>query len=75
MRIIKPEVVVLLGNTASKAFFKGPPKIMANHGKSRDVGTVKYFFTLHPAAAIRFVKNKKIIEEDFRLLKKLLTYV
>jgi uracil-DNA glycosylase len=76
IKIIKPEIIVLLGQTAFSAFF--PKKTLKNfRGKfvtlRRAQGdkkiTADFFITYHPAAGIRFVKMKKILEKDFKKLR------
>ena len=53
-------------------------QVMKEHGKIIEVRNlpagvqVKYFLTLHPAAVMRFQKNRPFFEEDFTKLKKLL---
>lgn len=70
IEIIKPKLIILLGNTAAKALLDIPISLLKEHGKVIEQNGQVYFLTLHPAAALRFVKFKKILEEDFdRLLK------
>jgi uracil-DNA glycosylase len=76
IKIIKPRIIVLLGQTAFSAFFP-KEKLKDLRGEfvtlrqaqgdkkiSRD-----FFITYHPAAGIRFVKMKKILEKDFKKLR------
>jgi len=58
IKAIKPKVVVLLGKTAEKYTprFKG----------------IKYLCLPHPAAAMRFPKQKKLFESGMRKLKRLI---
>ncbi len=68
--IIKPRIIVLLGNVALNALLhKG--KCMSLHGHVVRKGGITYFITLHPAAAIRIRKNMPIIKRDFEKLGKL----
>ncbi len=71
IKIIKPKLIVLLGNTAAKAMLEKPISLLKEHGKVIEQNGQTYFLTLHPAAAIRFVKFKKLLEEDFIKLKSL----
>jgi DNA polymerase len=58
LKIIKPEIVVLLGRTAECI----KPYLTAKHVIS----------TVHPSAAMRFMKMKIRMEKDFQQLKRLL---
>jgi DNA polymerase len=69
--IINPKVIVLLGSTAVQAVLEEKVPVLSRHGKTIEKNGRKYFLTLHPAAAIRFVKFKKLILEDFKKLKKI----
>ena len=71
IEIIDPKVIVLLGKTAIKAVLEEDIPIMKNHGKVVKKDGRTYFLTLHPAAAIRFAKNKPILEHDFKKLSEL----
>lgn len=73
LEVIHPKVIVLLGATAAKAMLEKPVSIMKDHGKTFTQAGRVYFLTLHPAAAVRFVKNRKPLEEDFEKLKKILS--
>lgn len=67
--IINPKIIVLLGNTAIQAVLQEKIPILKEHGKIIEEENRKYFLTLHPAAAIRFQKFKKLLIEDFEKLK------
>jgi len=72
--VIKPKVVMLLGRVAAEGVLEKKVKVASEHGQvieERD--GIKYFLTLHPAAALRFPnKYKPALEEDFKKLKKIL---
>jgi len=70
--IINPKLVVLLGNVAQKAFFDKPIPILKSHGSVVKAGDREYFITIHPSAALRFKKFRKILESDFEKLKLLI---
>ncbi|MEM5854841.1 MAG: uracil-DNA glycosylase [Candidatus Aenigmatarchaeota archaeon] len=71
LEVIKPKILVLLGDVAREAFgFEG--KISEIHGKVLKKDGRIYFFTFHPAAAMRFPKIRKLMEEDFLKLKRLI---
>lgn len=69
LEIIKPELIVLLGNIAYKALIDKSASINKYHGKIIQKDKQKYFPTFHPAAGIRFQKIKKLILQDFPKLK------
>jgi DNA polymerase len=54
IKTIKPKLVVLMGTTAWQA-----PRVEG----------VEYIETVHPSAAMRFMKMRKRFEEDFEMLK------
>lgn len=70
--VINPKIVVLLGRVAYKAFFEDKSPVIANHGKIIEKDNRKYFLTIHPAAALRFPKFRKIIKSDFQKLKEII---
>jgi len=45
---------------------------LKRHGTTIKRDGREYFLTLHPAAAIRFQRFKKILEEDFKRLAKII---
>lgn len=73
IEIIRPEIIVLLGKVASYAILGRVVAVLTEHGTIIQDGSRKYFLTLHPAAAIRFLKFKKILLEDFKKLRNMLT--
>jgi len=72
LSIIKPDMIVLLGNSACVALLDGKEEITKKHGTlvKRDGRT--YFITVHPAYAIRFAKGKEMLLSDFAKLKHLI---
>lgn len=58
--IIKPRIVVLLGNVAKETFL--------NNAFLKEK-RIKIFSTYHPAAAMRFPTIKKRLEQDFRKIR------
>lgn len=70
--VIQPRIVVLLGRVAAEGVLQAKVLVMKEHGQViAESNGIKYYLTIHPAAAIRFVKFKKVLEEDFKKLKKL----
>lgn len=73
IEVIKPKLFVLLGNVALKALFPDENlKISKIHGKVLSKNNSLFFLTFHPAAALRFPKIRKLIEKDFKKLKKII---
>ena len=72
LEIIRPKLIVLLGNVAAIALIGKPTFLTKNHGKIIKTNGRNYFITFHPAAAIRFAKIRKMTEYDFQLLGKLI---
>jgi DNA polymerase len=71
LETIQPKVIVLLGDVALEAFgFDEKFKLSKIHGKIIKNDRI-YFPTFHPAAAMRFPKIRKLMEKDFKKLKKL----
>jgi DNA polymerase len=62
IRLVKPKVIVLLGNVAIRA-------VLGNlkHGKPVRIDDITYLPTYHPAAGMRFPKIRKAMERDFRV--------
>ena len=69
LEIIDPQIIVLLGNVAYRALIDESASINKYHGKIIEKDKQKYFPTFHPAAAIRFQKIKKLIQQDFAKLR------
>lgn len=69
LAIINPEFIVLLGNVSQQAFFEKKIPILKSHGSVVKEGQRQYFITIHPSAALRFKKFRKILESDFKKLK------
>ena len=68
VEIINPKIIVLLGRVAALAVLKQNISVVLRHGEIiKDKGRT-YFITVHPAAAIRFLKMRKTFEEDFKKL-------
>ncbi|MGC8571662.1 MAG: uracil-DNA glycosylase family protein [Candidatus Micrarchaeia archaeon] len=76
IQIIKPKIIVLLGNIASKSV-ADVVNVFKNHGKIIESSeyNCKLFITIHPAAAVRIKKNISILEEDFKKLKNLIDQI
>jgi DNA polymerase len=70
--VIKPKIVVLLGNVAVLAVLAEKLAVAKVHGKTIKRGGVNYFIAYHPAAMLHNPNIRKEIEKDFRKLKRIL---
>jgi uracil-DNA glycosylase len=72
--VIQPKFVVLMGRVAAEGVLQKKVAVASEHGHVIDERDgIKYFLTIHPAAALRFpMKYKPPLEEDFRKIKILL---
>jgi len=62
---------VLLGNMALNSVL-GRTGVTSLRGKTIQHEGRTYFPTLHPSAALRFVKFKDMMKEDFKKLKEII---
>lgn len=74
LAVIQPKFLVLLGNSALFALSTKSIPVSHVHGTVQEYSSFKSFVTYHPAAAIRFVKNKVVMEADFQKLHRILTF-
>lgn len=70
--VIKPRIVVVLGNTAAKSIFQRNFFIAKSHGELIENDNVAYFISYHPAAPLYSPKLREVIFEDFKKLKKII---
>ena len=73
--IIKPKVIITLGNFATKFILKTEVGITKLHGKPVQLGNITVFTSYHPAACIYDPAKREAINADFAALKKLLAAV
>ncbi len=69
--IIRPKVVVLLGNVAVQALLHEKMAIAKEHGKIVNRDGITYLITYHPAAPLYSPKVRLELEKDFKKLKSL----
>jgi uracil-DNA glycosylase len=67
IELVGAQKIILLGDMAFKEFFPGD-KFSDWRGQWRQNDGRDFFVSYHPAAGIRFVKFKKILENDFKNL-------
>ncbi len=70
IEIIKPKVIVLLGNIALSLATGTPSGITKMRGKSLEYLSYKAIPTFHPAYVLRNPGNEKIVVEDFKKVKR-----
>lgn len=70
VKIIKPKIIILLGNLAL-ATVLSLSSVTRYHGEVIKKEGITYFPTFHPAAAMRFPKIRKQFENDFKRISKI----
>lgn len=73
VEIIDPKIIVLLGRVASFAVLNKNISVVKEHGTIVADNGRKYFITVHPAAALRFVKMRETLLSDFKKLKTIIS--
>ncbi len=71
-RLIKPELIVTLGNFATKFILKTDEGITSLRGSIVELGSYKVLPVFHPAAAIYDRSKRVALEQDFRYLGELI---
>ncbi len=66
IEIINPKIIVCLGRVSASYFLGKDFKVTKNHGEIYDVNGRKIMATFHPAAILRNINQKPLLEEDFR---------
>lgn len=72
IEIIKPEVIVVLGNTACQNLLNTKEGITKLRGNFQDYFGVKVMPTFHPAYLLRDPSKKKLVWEDMKQVMELL---
>lgn len=72
LAIIKPKVIVILGNTSALSLLEEKFSISQDHGKIIKQNNLNYFLSYHPAAPLYSPKLREVIFKDFKKLKKLI---
>jgi len=72
IEIINPRIIVLMGNVAALGTLDKAISVSKFHGETLIESSKKYFFSYHPAAAVRFPKLRSVFVQDFKKLKKLI---
>ncbi len=71
IRLIKPQIIVILGATALRAFAGPEARITRDRGNWRDYLGARVMPTFHPAALLRDPKKKKPVWEDMKAIRSL----
>jgi uracil-DNA glycosylase len=71
--LINPKIICILGSTAYSSLLGGKATI-ANRGKILNFGGRRYFFTVHPAAALYKRSLFRALEEDLLELSRLILW-
>lgn len=66
LAVIQPKVVVLLGSVAAKGVLDEKVSVKIVHGTTEEKDRRYYFFTLHPAAGLRFPPLREIFLDDYK---------
>lgn len=75
LEIIKPKIIVLLGNVACRALLGKGFQVSKVHGQPIEKDRVVYLPTFHPAAIVRFRRLRPLIEDDFQHLKQMFSLI
>ena len=70
--LIGPRVICPMGNSAIRAFLDSDQSVSALHGIPFEIQSATYFPMYHPAAALYTFSLRKVMEEDFKKLRRLL---
>jgi uracil-DNA glycosylase family 4 len=70
--VIQPKLVVLLGSVATQAVLEKKLPVNKVHGTTVEKDGTTYFLTFHPAAALRYPPNRKLLLADFAKAKELI---
>lgn len=69
VEIINPKIIVLMGSVAVQAVLNEKMPILKVHGSIIERNGKHYLIALHPAAAIRFVKYRKLFQQDIEKIR------
>lgn len=72
LEIIKPALICALGKFAAQTLLKTTTPISRLRGKFYDFGRIKLIPTFHPAYLLRNPKEKRLVWEDMKKIKKFL---
>lgn len=70
--IIKPKIVVVLGNTSAMSVLNEKFSISQVHGTILNKEKINYFISYHPAAPLYSPKLREVMFKDYKKLKRLI---
>jgi DNA polymerase len=70
--LISPRIICPMGNSAIHSLVDSEKSVSDLHGMPVEIGQVTFFPMYHPAAALYTFQLRKVMEEDFKQLKRLL---
>lgn len=73
LEVIKPKVIVVLGNTAANSLLNEKFSISQKHGATLTRDGLTYFLSYHPAAPLYSPKLREVIFKDFKKLKRIIS--
>ena len=73
--LVQPRLVVLLGSAAIRQMFGRKPQLSKEHGHVRAHDGRRFLLAYHPASAMRFPQAGKAMNEDLRVLRRLVAKV
>lgn len=71
-KLIDPKMIITLGNFATRFILKNEEGITLLHGKSVKLGKFLVYPVYHPASTMYDPSKKEALEQDFKVLKKLI---
>ncbi|TET84652.1 MAG: uracil-DNA glycosylase [Candidatus Nealsonbacteria bacterium] len=72
IEIIRPKKIILLGEVVFSVFFQ-KKELSSFRGSWIKKAGKEYFISYHPAAGLRFPRIKKILEKDFKKIRKIIS--
>jgi uracil-DNA glycosylase family 4 len=72
INLVKPRLVVLLGNTACRTLLETNVEVSSKHGTVVERIGTHYFISFHPAYAMRFPEARRKFSRDLEALKALM---
>jgi DNA polymerase len=70
--LINPRIICPMGNSAIHSLMDSDKSVTDLHGRPVEIGQVTFFPMYHPAAALYTFQLRKVMEEDFKQLQRLL---
>lgn len=71
IELIRPQLIVCLGSLATQYLVHKSAKVTTVRGQVYEKGGIKIIPTYHPAALLRDVNKKRLVWQDFKLIREL----